>query len=72
MTLYNGIPYLLTPPVTDQRKIVNALKWAVAEMDRRYQILADAKKINVVSYNETASNEDKLPYIVIIVDERSI
>lgn len=69
MTLYNGIPYLLTPPVTDPKKIVNALKWAVAEMDRRYQILAEAKKINLVSYNESVTEEQKMPYIVIVIDE---
>ncbi len=69
MTLYNGIPYLLTPPVTDPKKIVNALKWAVAEMDRRYQILAEAKKINLVSYNESVAEDQKMPYIVIVIDE---
>lgn len=69
MTLYNGIPYLLTPPVTDPRKIVNALKWAVSEMDRRYQILAEAKKINLTSYNESVSEDQKMPYIVIVIDE---
>ena len=69
LALYNGIPYLLTPPVTDQRKIVNSLKWAVAEMDRRYQILQSAKKININSYNESVENEDRMPVIVIVVDE---
>ena len=69
MTLYNGIPYLLTPPVTEQKKIINALKWAVGEMDRRYQILANAKKINITSYNEAVSDEEKMPAIVIVVDE---
>jgi len=69
LALYNGIPYLLTPPVTDHRKIVNALKWAVGEMDRRYQVLASAKKINISSYNESVENEDRLPVIVIIIDE---
>ncbi|MEZ7820902.1 MAG: DNA translocase FtsK [Patescibacteria group bacterium] len=69
MTLYNGIPYLLTPPVTDPKKIVNALKWAVGEMDRRYQILAEAKKINLSSYNESVTEEQKMPYIVIVIDE---
>lgn len=69
MTLYNGIPYLLTPPVTDSKKIVNALKWAVGEMDRRYQILAEAKKINLSSYNESVLEEQKMPYIVIVIDE---
>lgn len=67
MTLYNGIPHLLTPVVTDHDKAVNALKWAVTEMDRRYRLLADAGKRNITEYNEV--NELKLPFIVIIVDE---
>ena len=67
MTLYNGIPHLLTPVVTDHDKAVNALKWAVTEMDRRYRLLADAGKRNITEFNEV--NELKLPFIVIIVDE---
>lgn len=67
LNLYNGIPHLLTPVVTDHDKAVNALKWAVAEMDRRYNLLAEAKKRNILEYNSKA--EDKLPYIVIVVDE---
>ncbi len=67
LNLYNGIPHLLTPVVTDHDKAVNALKWAVAEMDRRYNLLAEAKKRNILEYNAKA--EDKIPYIVIIVDE---
>lgn len=69
MTLYNGIPYLLTPPVTEPKKIINSLKWAVAEMDRRYQILANAKKVNITSFNESVTEEEKLPIIIIVVDE---
>lgn len=67
MSLYNGIPHLLTPVITDHDKAVNALKWAVAEMDRRYRLLADVGKRNIVEYNE--STELKLSYIVIIIDE---
>src|SRR3989344_3143471 len=67
LNLYNGIPHLLTPVVIDHDKAVNALKWAVAEMDRRYNLLAEAKKRNILEYNSKAEN--KLPYIVIVVDE---
>lgn len=67
MTPYNGIPHLLTPVVTDHEKAVNALKWAVGEMDRRYKLLAEAGKRNILEYNESAGLT--LPYIVILVDE---
>lgn len=67
LNLYNGIPHLLTPVITDHEKAVNALKWAVSEMDRRYRLLADAGKRNISEYNDV--NELKLPYIVVLVDE---
>lgn len=67
MTLYNGIPHLLTPPITEPEKAVNALKWAVSEMDRRYKLLAEAKKRNILEYNATAGLP--LSYVVIVVDE---
>ncbi len=67
MTPYNGIPHLLTPVVTDHEKAVNALKWAVAEMERRYKLLAEVGKRNILEYNE--STELKMHYIVILVDE---
>ncbi|MCL5666371.1 MAG: DNA translocase FtsK [Patescibacteria group bacterium] len=67
LNLYNGIPHLLTPVVTDHEKAVNALKWAVAEMDRRYKLLAETGKRNIIEYNESSGLA--LPYLVIIVDE---
>jgi S-DNA-T family DNA segregation ATPase FtsK/SpoIIIE len=67
LNLYNGIPHLLTPTVTDPDKAVNAFKWAVAEMDRRYRVLAEAGKRNLAEYNEAGNA--KMHYIVIIVDE---
>ena len=66
-TPYNGIPHLLTPIVTERDKAINALKWAVAEMERRYKLLAEAGKRNIAEYNE--GNSLPIPYIVIIVDE---
>lgn len=67
LNLYNGIPHLLTPVVTDHEKAINALKWAVGEMDRRYKLLAEANKRNISEYNEMI--DSKLSYIVILVDE---
>jgi DNA segregation ATPase FtsK/SpoIIIE, S-DNA-T family len=67
LNLYNGIPHLLTPVVIDHEKAVNALKWAVAEMDRRYKLLSEAGKRNIIEYNE--SSPLRMPYIVILVDE---
>ena len=67
MTLYNGIPHLLTPVITEHEKAVNALKWAVAEMDRRYKLLSEAGKRNIAEYNESSGLP--LAYIVILVDE---
>ena len=67
LNLYNGIPHLLTPVIIDHEKAVNALKWAVAEMDRRYKLLSEAGKRNILEYNADAPLG--LPYIVILVDE---
>lgn len=64
---YNGIPHLLTPVITDVNKTINALKWCLNEMERRYDVLNKAGKRNIQSYN--AASKDKLPYIVFIIDE---
>lgn len=70
LTGYNGIPHLLTPVLTDNDKVVSALKWATAEMDRRYKKLAEVGARNIASYNEM-SGFQALPYIVVIIDELS-
>jgi len=64
---YNGIPHLLTPVITDVNKTINALKWCLNEMEKRYDILNKAGKRNIQSYNPTA--KEKMPYIVFIIDE---
>ncbi|MDD3284880.1 MAG: DNA translocase FtsK 4TM domain-containing protein [Patescibacteria group bacterium] len=67
---YNGIPHLLTPVITKVDKTVNALKWAVAEMDRRYELLSSLNKKDIYLYNKSRTRpEDKLPNIIIIIDE---
>ncbi len=70
--VYNGIPHLLVPVVTDPRKAAGALGWAVTEMERRYKLFADNGVRDLASFNRLAeSNEEleKMPQIVIIVDE---
>lgn len=67
LTLYNGIPHLLTPVITDAAKTVNALKWAIGEMERRFDTLAQAGCRDILSYNKVS--EEKLPYIVFVIDE---
>lgn len=72
LSIYNGIPHLLIPVVTDPKKAAGALNWAVNEMTRRYKAFADNGVRNIEGYNELASKgkiENKLPWIVIIVDE---
>ncbi|MFT8347913.1 DNA translocase FtsK 4TM domain-containing protein [Clostridium saccharoperbutylacetonicum] len=72
LNVYNGIPHLLIPVVTDPKKAAAALNWAVNEMTNRYKLFADSGVRNMESYNELYNKgaiEQKLPYIVIIVDE---
>lgn len=88
LTLYNGIPHLLTPVITQAKKTILALKWAAREMDRRYDVLEHEKVRDIASYHknvlpkkikrykkakkkgdEDVRTPDKMPYIVIIIDE---
>ena len=72
LNVYNGIPHLLIPVVTDPKRAAAALNWAVNEMTRRYKLFADNGVRNIDSYNELVKKgvvEEKLPYIVIIIDE---
>jgi DNA segregation ATPase FtsK/SpoIIIE, S-DNA-T family len=68
MSSYNGIPHLLTPVITEPEKIVSALKWAMAEMDRRYKLFQSVGVRNIQGYNEM-SGFQALPNIVIFIDE---
>ncbi len=89
LSMYDGIPHLITPVVTDMKKATNALFWAVREMDRRYELLSEKKARNITQYNNKIEKEEKvrngkkaakdaeeeektferLPYIVIVIDE---
>jgi S-DNA-T family DNA segregation ATPase FtsK/SpoIIIE len=67
-SMYNGIPHLLCPVITEPDKTVSALKWAVAEMERRYQVLSEQHKRNIGEYNQ-ANPDAHMPYLVIVIDE---
>lgn len=67
LSAYNGIPHLLTPVITDTTKTINALRWIVGEMDRRYQILQQAGKRNIATYRKEVAMD--MPYLVLIIDE---
>lgn len=69
LSVYNGIPHLLTPVITNPEKALNALKWAVAEMLRRYDMATKVNARNLLEYNAKVSKADKFPYIVIVIDE---
>ena len=78
LSVYNGIPHLMIPVVTDPKKAAGALNWAVAEMNRRYQLFAEYNVRDLKGYNDKVENikdiddpnkAQKLPQIVIIVDE---
>jgi S-DNA-T family DNA segregation ATPase FtsK/SpoIIIE len=71
LSVYNGIPHLLIPVVTDPKKAAGALAWAVQEMENRYQIFAKKGVRDIKGYNEVSKQEEGgvLPQIVIIIDE---
>jgi S-DNA-T family DNA segregation ATPase FtsK/SpoIIIE len=90
LSIYQGIPHLLLPVVTEPKKAAIALRWAVAEMERRYRLMSDAQVRNIAGYNkkiekgllkdqsipppegsdaEPMRHDQKLPFIVIIIDE---
>lgn len=73
LSLYNGIPHLLIPVVTDPKKAAGALQWAVTEMMKRYRLMADAGVNNLESYNKLVEgsddNREKLSQIVVVIDE---
>ena len=75
LNVYNGIPHLMVPVVTDPRKAAGALGWAVGEMEKRYKMLSDRKVRNIEEYNEVVDGlvdepeVEKMPYIVIMIDE---
>ena len=72
LSVYNDIPHLLTPVITEPKKTIQSLRWATKEMDRRYDLLSQNQVRDIVSYNSKAvksEGQELLPYVVIIIDE---
>jgi len=69
LTQYNSIPHLATPVIVDTAKALSALRWLLQEMDQRYQKLAAAGARHIEGYNKNKSGSEKLPYLVLIIDE---
>ena len=69
LTPYNSIPQLAIPVIVTAEKAIEALRWLNQEMDNRYQELAKAGVRNIEGYNKTRSGKDKMPYIVLVIDE---
>ncbi|WP_457596158.1 DNA translocase FtsK 4TM domain-containing protein [Hydrogenimonas sp.] len=70
-SIYNDIPHLLTPVITQPKKAITALSNMVGEMERRYQLMSQTRTKNIETYNEKARKEkrEELPYIVVVIDE---
>ena len=77
LKLYDGVPHLLAPVITDAEKAINALKWTVLEMDRRYKLLEEFGKRNIQDYNSFIAESNlpdakelkPMPYLVFVIDE---
>ncbi|QQG45873.1 MAG: DNA translocase FtsK [Candidatus Niyogibacteria bacterium] len=70
LSVYSGIPHILTPVITDSKKAIMALRWAVKEMERRYELLAGAKVRDIKSYQPLKdAGENPMPYIIVVIDE---
>ena len=68
LTPYNGIPHLLVPVIVEPEKVISALKWAVAEMERRYKTFTEVGAKNIEAYNNL-SGFQSMPYIIVFIDE---
>lgn len=68
-TQYNGVPHLLTPVITRHEQTISALRWSVKEMDDRFNLFQQAGKRDITSFNSGKSSKEKMPYIIIIIDE---
>lgn len=68
--VYNGIPHLLTPVIVDIEKTIHALRWTVGEMERRFEVLSQARARDIGAYNrQLKRDEEPMPFIVVVIDE---
>jgi S-DNA-T family DNA segregation ATPase FtsK/SpoIIIE len=69
LTSYNSVPHLATPVIVDTNKALGTLRWLNQEMDKRYQKLATEGARNIEGYNKNKEGEEKLPYLILVIDE---
>jgi S-DNA-T family DNA segregation ATPase FtsK/SpoIIIE len=69
LSIYDGIPHLVSPVITENKKALGVFRWAISEMERRYELLQKAGSRDIKSYNAKHDGEDLLPYVVIAIDE---
>lgn len=71
LTLYNGIPHLITPVIVENKKAINALRWLVKEMERRYEMISRSHARDIFSYNskQVSKKQTLMPFIILIIDE---
>lgn len=71
LSLYNGIPHLITPVIVDNKKAINSLRWLVKEMERRYELISRSHSRDIFSYNsrQVSKKEPLMPFIILIIDE---
>ena len=69
LTVYNGIPHLITPVIVETNKSINALRWMTMQMEDRLRVLSEEGVRDIASYNKKANGRDRLPYLVLVVDE---
>ena len=69
LTSFNSIPHLAAPVIVDTKKALGTLRWLNKEMDKRYQTLATAGARNVEGYNKNKEGDEKLPYLILVIDE---
>jgi S-DNA-T family DNA segregation ATPase FtsK/SpoIIIE len=69
LTVYNGIPHLITPVIVETNQSLNALRWLIMQMEERLRILSDEGARDINSYNEKREGRDRLPFLVLVIDE---
>lgn len=68
LSMYNGLPHLITPVITENKKAMGVFRWAISEMERRYELFSAEGRRDIQSYNDK-NPDDQLPYVVIVIDE---
>lgn len=69
LTLYDGVPHLVHPVISEPEKAIGGLRWVIGEMERRYTKLSETKRRDIRSYNSDKRGDDVIPYLVVVIDE---